>query len=137
MKQLLKLRWLHVRGVSETARRLAAVCDLDAEHLVASAWLHDLWVSAGVREHRSPRSRWSPGRRASGFPTEAVRLVAYHSLAQVEADLRGLGDVLRSEFRLPAPQLADALCYCAHGERAVRPARDGRTSQPVNNRRAA
>jgi hypothetical protein len=47
-----------------------------------------------------------------GFPSTVVSLVAYHSLAVVEADLRGLGDVLRAEFDPPDQQLANALCYC-------------------------
>ncbi len=40
------------------------------------------------------------------------RLVAHHSCAIIEADERGLADVLRGEFK-PAPQaLASALTFC-------------------------
>jgi hypothetical protein len=40
------------------------------------------------------------------------RLVAYHSCAQIEADERGLADLLRAELISPRPALADALTYC-------------------------
>ena len=41
-----------------------------------------------------------------------MSLVAYHSCAQIEAEVRGLGDVLVSEFSPGDPPLADALLYC-------------------------
>ena len=39
-------------------------------------------------------------------------MVAYHSCAQVEAEIRGLGAELASEFSLGDPLLADVLLYC-------------------------
>ena len=41
-----------------------------------------------------------------------VNLVAYHSCAQIEADVRGLGAELASEFSPAEPSLSDALLYC-------------------------
>ena len=38
--------------------------------------------------------------------------MAYHSCAQIEADVRGLGAELASEFRLADPLLTDVLLYC-------------------------
>ena len=41
-----------------------------------------------------------------------VNLVAYHSCAQIEADLRGLGTELAAEFSPADLLLTDALLYC-------------------------
>jgi hypothetical protein len=40
------------------------------------------------------------------------RLVANHSCAILEAEERGLADVLSIEFPTPEPKLNDALAYC-------------------------
>jgi hypothetical protein len=40
------------------------------------------------------------------------RLVAHHSCAIIEAEERGLADVLRHEFEPPPQPLADALTCC-------------------------
>ena len=41
-----------------------------------------------------------------------MSLVAYHSCAQIEAGVRGLGGELAAEFSPADPQLTDALLYC-------------------------
>ncbi len=41
-----------------------------------------------------------------------VSLVAYHSCAQIEAEVRGLGAELAAEFNPAEALLADALLYC-------------------------
>jgi hypothetical protein len=41
-----------------------------------------------------------------------VSLVAYHSCAQIEADVRGLGAELAAEFSPAEALLSDALLYC-------------------------
>ena len=41
-----------------------------------------------------------------------VNLVAYHSCAQIEADVRGLGAELAAEFTPAGPLLSGALLYC-------------------------
>jgi hypothetical protein len=43
---------------------------------------------------------------------QVVSLVAHHSCAQVEADVRGLGAELAAEFTAADPLLTDALLYC-------------------------
>jgi hypothetical protein len=50
--------------------------------------------------------------RRAGIDGQVVSLVAYHSCAQVEADVRGLGAELAAEFNPGDPLLADALLYC-------------------------
>ena len=64
----------------------------------ASAWLHDVGYAGDlVRTGFHPIDGARFLRRA-GWPEEVVCLVANHSCATVEADARGLGEVLRSEF---------------------------------------
>ena len=40
------------------------------------------------------------------------RLVAHHSCAVIEAEERGLADILNREFAPPSRPLADALTFC-------------------------
>jgi hypothetical protein len=50
--------------------------------------------------------------RGVGVDGQVVSLVAYHSCAQIEADVRGLGPEL-AEFSPPADSLlSDVLLYC-------------------------
>jgi hypothetical protein len=41
-----------------------------------------------------------------------VSLVAYHSCAQIEADIRGLASVLAAEFAPADPVLTEVLLWC-------------------------
>ena len=50
--------------------------------------------------------------RGVGVDGQVVSLVAYHSCAQIEADVRGLGAELASEFSPADSLLADVLLYC-------------------------
>jgi len=47
-----------------------------------------------------------------GIDAQVVSLVAYHSCAEIEAEVRGLGGALASEFRPGDALLSDALLYC-------------------------
>jgi len=84
LQEPLPRRWAHVQGVAARARSLAPVLGADADLLEAAAWPHDI----------------------------LCRLVAHHSCAIIEAEERGLADVLSSEFE-PAPYaLSSVLTYC-------------------------
>jgi len=50
--------------------------------------------------------------RRMGVDGQVVSLVAYHSCAHVEADVRGLGAELTSEFPPADPLLTDVLLCC-------------------------
>jgi len=50
--------------------------------------------------------------RRLGVDGPVVGLVAYHSCAQIEAEVRGLGAELASEFAPADSLLADGLLYC-------------------------
>jgi hypothetical protein len=104
-------RWLHTQGVVERAQEVGKA--FDEEHcllLIAAAYVHDIG--------------YAPSLKVTGFhpidgayyllshnQTRLASLVAYHSEAQCEAQLRGLATQLNN---IPCEHsvLADALTYC-------------------------
>lgn len=104
-------RWRHVRSVARRARWVAKQLAL-SEDLVAAAWLHDIGYAPELVQtgfHPLDGARYL---RRAGITEQVVCLVAYHSCAQVEADVRGLGAELASEFSPADPFLSDVLLYC-------------------------
>src|SRR5689334_18473952 len=106
-------RWAHVRGVAARARGLAPVLGDDADLLEAAAWLHDIGYSPELDDtgfHPLDGARYL----RDVHLTEPVlcRLVANHSCAIIEAEDRGLADVLSREFPVADAVLGDALTYC-------------------------
>src|SRR5262252_6636133 len=111
LAEALPRRWRHVRSVARRARWSAKRLAL-SEDLVAAAWLHDIGYAPELAEtgfHPLDGARFL---RREGVDGQVVSLVAYHSCAQIEADVRGLGAELASEFSPADPQLTDALLYC-------------------------
>jgi hypothetical protein len=106
-------RWAHVQGVGTKAEAIRGFFEpLDADALVAAAWLHDVgYVDALAASgfHPLDGARWL---RSQRFDERATRLVAHHSGALVEARLRGLEGVLVSEFSPEESPESDALWYC-------------------------
>jgi len=105
-------RWRHVMAVAAQARHVCHRLGGSSDLLVAAAWLHDIGYAPDLVDtgfHPLDGARYL---RRAGVDEPLVSLVAYHSCAQIEADVRGLGTVLSAEF-LPGDSLiADALCYC-------------------------
>ncbi len=111
LANVLPRRWRHVRSVARRARWVAKQLGL-SEDLVAAAWLHDIGYAPELVEtgfHPLDGARYL---RRVGVDGQVVSLVAYHSCAQIEADVRGLGAELASEFSPADPLLSDALLYC-------------------------
>ena len=111
LAEALPRRWRHVRSVARRARWVAKQLAL-SEDLVAAAWLHDIGYAPELVEtgfHPLDGARYL---RRAGVDGQVVSLVAYHSCAQIEADVRGLGAELASEFSPADPLLTDALLYC-------------------------
>jgi HD domain len=111
----LPVRWAHSRGVAGQAVALGRILPQQADLLEAAAWLHDIGYASplavtgfhpldGARRLRDTRF---------GDPT-LWTLVAHHTCAEIEAEARGLGDVLAAEFPLGDvdPFLVSALTYC-------------------------
>lgn len=104
-------RWRHVRSVARRARWAAQRLAL-SDDLVGAAWLHDIGYAPELVEtgfHPLDGARYL---RTAGIDGQVVSLVAYHSCAQIEAEVRGLGDALASEFVPGDPLLTDVLLYC-------------------------
>lgn len=107
----LPLRWSHVRGV---ARRASQAVDLfagaDGDLLVAAALLHDVGYSPVAFDtgfHALDGARFL---RTRGVPERLCALVAHHSCAYREAELRGLGAEL-TQWTDEATALRDALWW--------------------------
>ena len=102
-------RWAHVRGVAAAAELMAAgLATIDADAVVAAAWLHDVGYAPSVRSTSFHPVDGAVFVRAEGFPAVVVSLVAYHTGAAFEARERGLSDAL-AEFPEPPELLLDVL----------------------------
>jgi len=106
-------RWSHVQGVAARARNIAPAVGADKELLEAAAWLHDIGYLPELAKtglHGLDGARYL--RDVQHADPLLCRLVAHHSCAIIEAEERGLADVLRCEFEAPPKPLADALTCC-------------------------
>jgi putative nucleotidyltransferase with HDIG domain len=106
-------RWLHVQQVAEQARRVAGVVVAnDRDLLVAAAYLHDVGYARDLSLtgfHPLDGARWVRSQQRS---ERLARLVAHHSCARYEAEVRGLLDVLMAEFEAEDSIVYDALVFC-------------------------
>ena len=106
-------RWSHVRQVGEQACRIAHVVPpTDRDLLVAAAYLHDVGYAPELTKtgfHPLDGARWI---RDHGPGGRLARLVAHHSCAIYEAHVRGLGEILLSEFEPENSATYDALVFC-------------------------
>ncbi|MFV2100006.1 HD domain-containing protein [Micromonospora sp. LOL_024] len=105
-------RWSHVQAVAAKADRISAAVPIrDREVLVASAWLHDVGYSPDLVDtgfHSLDGGRWL---RRQKHDERIAALVAHHSCAWLEAEERGLGEVLAAEFAREETAVTDALCF--------------------------
>ena len=108
-------RWAHCQGVARRAGTIERVLGEYGGVLEAAAWLHDIGYATPLADsgfHPLDGARYL---RDRGFGDRAVwTLVAHHTCAQIEADERGLGEVLVAEFPIAdaAPSAVAALTYC-------------------------
>jgi len=115
-------RWLHTVGVAQRAAELAEPLGLDADVLVAAAWLHDIGyarVATVTGFHPLDGAVYVVGQQWS---MRIAGLVAHHSGARFVATARGLGRAL-SAYRDESSPMSDALTYA---DQTV-----GVTGQPV------
>jgi putative nucleotidyltransferase with HDIG domain len=118
-------RWAHVRGVAAAAELMAAgLAAMDADAVVAAAWLHDVGYAPSVWSTSFHPVDGAVFVRAEGFPAVVVSLVAYHTGAAFEARERGLSDAL-AEFPEPPELLLDVLTCADMTNRAGRFVRAG------------
>ncbi|MET8676553.1 HD domain-containing protein [Streptomyces sp. NPDC004647] len=106
-------RWAHSQGVAARAHALRPILGPDAELLEAAAILHDVGYSPALVVtgfHPLDGARYL--RDTEDADERVTRLVAHHSCALLEAELRGLRHELAAEFELERPDLVDALMFC-------------------------
>ena len=111
LAEALPRRWEHVQGVAGKAAQIVAPLALSGEVLISAAWLHDIGYAPavlGTGFHPLDGARYLAG---LGAPERVVNLVARHSNAILEAELRGLGDLV-AVFPDECGALRDALWYC-------------------------
>jgi predicted hydrolase (HD superfamily) len=103
-------RWPHVQAMGAKAASLAPALGQDGPILIAAAWLHDIGYSAQLAStgfHPLDGARWL---RDQG-QKRLAGLVAHHSRAAREAELRGLSAEL-AEFVDERTPVRDALWAC-------------------------
>lgn len=107
----LPLRWAHVRGVADRARTVGQILVQDADLLVMAATLHDVGYAPTVRRTGFHALDGAQYLSATGAPDRVINLVAHHSCAVLEAELRGLSGEL-AEFEDEGPTVVrDALWW--------------------------
>lgn len=105
------MRWCHVQGVARRAATASVLLsDQESDLLVDSALLHDIGYSPQISSsgfHALDGARYL---KDAGFPERLCALVAHHSCAYREAELRGLSAEL-SEWVDERSVLRDALWW--------------------------
>ena len=103
-------RWDHVQAVGAAAERIAGAFGEDGETLICAAYLHDIGYApeiAATGFHPLDGGRYV---RSQGHERLA-RLVAHHSGARIEAELRGIEGYC-DEFPFEDGPLDHALTFC-------------------------
>lgn len=104
-------RWAHSQGVCYRAGVIGSHAVDDDVLLARAAILHDVGYSPSIALtgfHPLDGARYL---QSIGFDDQLVGLVAHHSCARIEAEIRDLGNEL-DEFAVGPPQLTDALIFC-------------------------
>jgi putative nucleotidyltransferase with HDIG domain len=103
-------RWSHTVGVARCAAELADALGLDADDLVAAAWLHDIgYAPAAVITgfHPLDGARYLAEQL---WPMRIAGLVAHHAAARFVATARGLDRALAA-YPYERGPMSDALTY--------------------------
>lgn len=105
-------RWLHVQGVVKMAHLVGRIFDEeDYAYLIAAAYLHDIGYAPQISQtgfHPLDGARFV---LSSLSDMRLASLVAHHSEAHFEAQLRGYAGELQA-FPREQSAVTDALTYC-------------------------
>jgi putative nucleotidyltransferase with HDIG domain len=104
-------RWSHVQGAADQAAAVAAIVGEDADLLVAAAWLHDVGYAPDLADTGFHPLDGAAYLRRIDAPERLVCLVAHHTCALLEADMRGLASRLEEQYPREESATADALWY--------------------------
>jgi hypothetical protein len=111
MADPLPRRWAHVQAVAAKAETLRPAAGRDGDLLVMAAWLHDIGYAPGIVDTGFHPLDGARHLRGLGADARLCSLVANHSAALREAELRGLS-VEMIEFPDEASFPRDAVWYC-------------------------
>lgn len=104
-------RWVHVQGVGERARQASALFDEgDQEVLISAAVLHDIGYAPNLATTGFHPLDGARHLELLNAPQRLCALVAHHSCAHREAELRGLSAEL-SKWVDEESSLRDALWW--------------------------
>jgi hypothetical protein len=104
-------RRAHVQGVAKRAIEISRVVPPDDRpYLVAAAYLHDIGYAAVLRRTGLHQLDGAAHLRQLGRERLA-RLVAHHSEARFEVEVRGAGHLL-ADYEPDEQSVRDALTYC-------------------------
>ena len=134
LRDALPGRHAHVAAVANQAAEVCHALGLSAYPIVVAAWLHDIGYGPSAVDtgfHPLDGARFLGG---SGVESVVTSLVAYHSNATIEADMRGHLDELSAEFQPPEPEAHALLTYCdmTSGSRGERLTIDERLADIFN-----
>jgi HD superfamily phosphohydrolase len=105
-------RWQHTLGVVKQARFVGQTFEeKDRLYLIAAAYLHDIGYAPSLQKTGFHPLDGATYVKEIFGDERLASLVAYHSEAQIEAQLRGYASALR-RFPREYSALADALTYC-------------------------
>jgi hypothetical protein len=104
-------RWAHVQGVALKARSVRVVAGPDADLLEAAAVLHDVGYAPDLTRTGFHPLDGAVFLAEAGAPDRLVNLVAHHSYARLEAQMRDLEHEL-ALFEDEQGPVRDALWYC-------------------------
>ena len=105
-------RWSHVQGVASQARGVCKSGRGVGALLVPAAVLHDIGYAEEVAELKFHPIDGARHLRRLGVDERIVNLVAHHTCAHIEAELRGLLSILEDEFPRDDSLPHDELCFC-------------------------
>ena len=104
-------RWRHVQGVVVRAYQIGELFnENDRSYFIAAAYLHDIGYAPSLKKTGFHPLDGAYYVQAYG-QERLTSLVAYHSEAQCEAQLRGLSSEL-AQFPREYSAVADALTFC-------------------------
>ncbi len=104
-------RWAHVQGVAAMAAAVAPILDPEhADSIVAAAWLHDVGYAPGLAVTGFHPVDGAQFALDAGMPDLVVRLIAFHTGAEIEAQQRGLVMQMQ-QFAPPPTEILDVVTF--------------------------
>ncbi|MDH3679394.1 MAG: HD domain-containing protein [Acidimicrobiia bacterium] len=106
-------RWQHVQAVGRRAGLFAnALQQRELTNLIAAGFVHDIGYAEPIMDTGFHPIDGARHLRRLGFDEDIVCLVAHHTCAHIEADLRELGTTLQTEFPRHVALPHDELLFC-------------------------